>query len=353
MVYFLFFVCLVILQDFIVRHYIKNALKNVNIRRYFSKDRVYEGDEFEVIYVIENAKWLPLINLKVVDMLPESVKVKAEGKYYNLNSFRINVMGFRRVTRIYSVKAMERDYVSSSLIKLSITDMLGVRGTEKTVSSYDVIYVYPRPKKLLSHKLKDMIEEAKPWKTWLEEPLMFYSIREYMENDLFKRINWKKTAQLNKLMVNEFETNKNKRVILLLDIKTSKYLMTVDEMKLVEDIFRYTAYLTAYLIKAGYEVGVYGNCGYKNSREALFKIQPGIGNKHLLTIYDGLSLANYNNVVDFKNMIQIGKKGLRSNKIIMLALYNEQAQRDLKLLRNHEIDASMIGVVNDEQTVFI
>lgn len=352
--YISFLIVIIIFAEAVAYYYHTVALKNVSVKRYFSKNRVYEGDELEVIYEIENRKRLPLINLQVTDELTENLKVITGSIYEHTNTFNINVLGFRKKVRVYKVIACERDYISRSIVYLKIKDIFGLGVKEEQFTSYDNIYIYPKPKELKLNFDNMVIQSRDPIKRWLEEdPLSFYSIREYNSNDSMRKINWMKTAQFNKLMVNEYETNKTKKIIIFMNLVGGKYNFMSFNSPHFEDLIKFAVYMSKLFLKRGYELGILTNCGMKIDEKNYLKIEPGMGENQYKKICDRMTVVDYRNVLSYQKIVKENHGMLKDGKIIILSIENEYAHQLLRYLNGKSLDAKLLAAITDSRADYI
>jgi len=85
----------------------------------------------------------------------------------------------------------------------------------------------------------------------------FSYIREYLPGDPFKFINWKASARLNELMVNEYEREGSRTVILVVD-RGSNMLIGTNVENALEYAVPLAATLARSFIRSGASVGLYG-----------------------------------------------------------------------------------------------
>lgn len=352
--YIVFFILILVIQQVVSILYYRRALKDVTVKRHFTKNRVFEGDELEVIYEIENRKGLPLINMLVIDQLPDNLKTISMKGFRNLNSFHISIMGYKRIVRRYRLKAMDRDYVSVSSVNLRIGDIFGIYSDEKEFKTYDNIFIYPKPEQVDLKVNDETIKDAKPVKRWTDEdPLAFYSIRKYNSTDSIRKINWNKTAQFNDIMVNEFETNKTNRLMLFVNLVASEFNFMGINAQYLESLIKYTAYISRFFINAGYEVSLFTNCGTKTDENKYIKVNPGTGQKQLGTIFDNLSLTDYHNTLNTDMIIRQNKRLMSSGKVLLLTIGGDYAQSMLRLFGKYGIDSAMLSLISGKEAKFI
>lgn len=79
-----------------------------------------------------------------------------------------------------------------------------------------------------------------------EDPFEFSGIRDYRKEDPMNRINWKSSARMGDLMVNQFDATTSVEVTVLLDIEDANILR---EEAQVEESIRITSSLAARMVK--------------------------------------------------------------------------------------------------------
>ncbi|MEL9999091.1 MAG: DUF58 domain-containing protein [Thermoplasmata archaeon] len=109
-----------------------------------------------------------------------------------------------------------------SKIDLTLTDPLYIFKFSNSIIDEAVIRVFPEAENLKKFKLKSkktrVIVGDIPSK-FLGKGDDFYSIREFIYGDDKKDINWKRTAFANRLMVNQFLSEKAGNTVILLDVR--------------------------------------------------------------------------------------------------------------------------------------
>lgn len=83
----------------------------------------------------------------------------------------------------------------------------------------------------------------------------FEQIKEYVQGDDVRTINWKATSKQNKLMVNQFQDEKSQRIFMLID-KGRTMQMPFNELSLLDYSINATMALSHIILKKGDRAGM-------------------------------------------------------------------------------------------------
>ncbi|AAL80528.1 DUF58 domain-containing protein [Pyrococcus furiosus DSM 3638] len=136
------------------------------------------------------------------------------------------------------------------------------------------------------------------------ETVDFYGLREYYPGDDIRRIDWKASSRIRKLIIREFLKERDSDVYIVLDETREMRKGKIDYGSSL------ALYLTGLLVKAGYRVGLirYWEGGYK-------VIEPGKGVAHLEKIRSDLKVRRERGISSLKASLssfsEKGRKFLR------------------------------------------
>ena len=176
--------------------------------------RFSNGDDNKIFISIKSNFSIP-ISLRIIDEVPYQFQVR---------DFEINEH-FKTKTEktiqyiLHPVKRGEYEY---GLLNVYATTVLGLVSRRFRFENNISVPVYPsylqmRKYELLaiSHKLTDAgIKKIRK----ISNNREFEEIRDYIKGDEFRTINWKATARMNKLMVNQFQDEKSQQVYSIIDM---------------------------------------------------------------------------------------------------------------------------------------
>ena len=177
-------------------------------------ERFSNGDDNDVQIYIKSQKPFP-VNISIYDEVPAQ---------FQLRDFRIdlklNALEEKKIR--YSLKPLARGEYSFGYTNLIYTTVLGLAGRRKRFGrESETVAVYPsflrmRKYELLaiSNRLSEVgVKRVRRIGTHSE----FDQIKDYVKGDNYRTINWKATAKLNKLMVNQYQEERSQHVYNVID----------------------------------------------------------------------------------------------------------------------------------------
>ncbi|MEX2705768.1 MAG: DUF58 domain-containing protein [Candidatus Freyrarchaeum guaymaensis] len=196
-------------------------LDNIEITRTIDKEKVFAEDFIFVTVTVENKGRLRIDYLEVFDTYPE-IFTLVLGK--SIMTTRLDP-GEKKVFS-YVLQCRRRGIHKIGPIKLVVHDRLGLHFQEKQFDIYTELLIYPSYQDI--RRMEAMggqrtlgrifgMHKTKQKGMGTE----FFGLRDYFPMDEFRRIDWKATARTGDLMIREFETEKNIKILILLDTSAS------------------------------------------------------------------------------------------------------------------------------------
>lgn len=176
--------------------------------------RLSNGDENEISLKIESYYSIP-IHLSVIDELPVQLQIR---------DFRINSRfeAGEQKQFSYVVRPVERGEYHFGKIQLFVRTLLGLTERQITLGDPFIMACYPSFIKLrqyelmaISNRLSDIgVKRIRR----IGHSSEFEQIKEYVQGDDVRTINWKATARRNQLMVNHYVDERAQNVYCLVDM---------------------------------------------------------------------------------------------------------------------------------------
>jgi uncharacterized protein (DUF58 family) len=253
---------------------------HVSIERIVSNVKVFENDEVEIILNIRNlGENIPYIEL--YDRVPKKTKI-VEGTNFHVLDLKKN----DEVQIRYKIFCPLRGRFVMGPVYLRVNGFLGMFFKEKEIETPTSITVIPKTEKVTNVSLKSKptifpgVMQVKHAGIGTE----FYGIRKYTTGDTFKRINWKTFARYRDLMVNQYELERTKDVIIIVDSRGAEGIGSLKHSPLEYSIRAAVALAQQYL-KRRDRVGL---IAYGPSDGYLKWIYPESGKKQLYKIIEEL-----------------------------------------------------------------
>lgn len=337
---------LVILQ---VAFYNRLGLKNVDYKRYFVKKRIFAGDTVQLVEVVENNKLLPLPWLRVESAVSPWLHF---GELDNLDitgdKFLKSVffMGsYKRITRRHNVVAERRGYYDCSQAFVTTGDLVGLGSVSKECRNRAALLVYPRiadPEELPDEALRWQGEVSV--RRWTDpDPLLTTGVREYRPGDSRRDVNWRATARMDDLYVNQRDYTVEPRLLIILNTQIRADLwgkMEDTDAEVIELGISLAAQLAYWGSANGMLPGLRANSGslMPGSEKELASIEPGSAG--LEDVLEALAVLKVEMRVNFLSLLdsEITRRTNGMDILCLSAYWDEElADRaaELERLGNH------------------
>ncbi len=240
-----------------------------------------KGDAVKVEVEVLNKDEIQYV-VRYEDIIPEEISV-IEG--YNTGYLFLKPGEKERIS--YTLKVDDRGHYGIGPLKARIMDPLGFRFIEMELGGKTVVSVFPQFENISWFKTFSEYTGVWPGEVHSRKSGQgydFYGVREYTYGDEFKRINWSATAKRNKLMSNEYESEKVTDVLLVVDTGGREIIGEYLDEILEFEVSIAASLALAYL-KHGNRVGLIVH----GQRRAWIK--PAFGKKHFLKILHYLADA--------------------------------------------------------------
>jgi len=258
-------------------------IEELRVHRELEKEKVFKDDFVHVKVIIENTGKNSFDFLEIRD-------------YFNPQLFRL-ILGENFIsTRIDSQGIIKFSYVLEPKVRgeyplgpLSVTvkDRLGFNSLERIIpDSVTDILVYPpyediKRIEILGSKrslqLNYGLQRSKQKGLGSE----FYGMRKYVYGDQFRLIDWKASARTQKLIVKEFESERDVSVMILVDSSSTMAGGAIENTKF-EYAIRACMLLTKVALTRRDKVGVFTFSDKKNFNF----LKPGGGQDHFYQVLD-------------------------------------------------------------------
>ena len=264
----------------------------VDARISFGTDRAVEGGVSELVEVVEHGGRLRLPWLSVKFQaskylsLPKEDNSNITDSYYREDVFCIKPG--ERITRRLPITCEKRGIHSISAIDIISRDMFMVNRLVTNLPAHATITVFPK-----QVDVSDIVFDARRTmgeyitkKRTVEDPFVFRGLRDYVEGDDPRSVNWRASAKTDRLTVNQFESTTSLSASIWLNCESATGWF--DEI-VAEESIRIASSLAAELIDNGVPVSFCTNGCDCYTRAEEKRITAGCSQQHLDNINTSLA----------------------------------------------------------------
>ena len=236
--------------------------KNLNVSVFFQQNGISEGEEGEIIEIIENRKRLPLTMLKVKFQTSrylgflDAIGSKTTDQYYRNDIFQVG--SGEKITRKLRFVGTKRGYYHIKNIDLVASDLFFISENMKSMTTEHYVYVYPKRFRSedFRRSLQKLNGEIIVKRHMLEDPFEYRGIREYQPFDDIRSVNWKATARKGELKVNQKNYTAMQTIRIFLNLEDDGVWKKEKE---VEASMQIAMGLAQFFLAQGMKVSCYAN----------------------------------------------------------------------------------------------
>lgn len=309
-------------------------------------ERFSNGDENQVILWLKNEYPIQVKGV-VYDELPVQ---------FQFRNFKINFTANSKASlyKSYQLKPVKRGAYHFGVINVFVEILAGLTSRRFKAGNEKIVKVYPSFYQL---KKAELIAFSDTRNTPGLKKIQrignnreFEHIKEYVTGDDYRKINWKATARVNKLMVNEYQDERLQNVYQLIDMgRTMK--MPFGGMTLLDYSINSTLALSNVILKKHDKIGLLTYSDHihsfvqsdnkrtqlKSLLETLYKQETLFQESNLEESYSMISrktpgrsllilYTNYESVLGLKRQLPILKKLAQNHLILLVSFINSELE---------------------------
>ena len=178
------------------------------------------GDENDISITITNRSGLAL-SLEVIDELPVQLQVR------DMNMAR-NIAAKETITLKYQLRPVTRGVYRFKAIRVFATTSIGLAQRRYTFKAFQELAVYPSIIQMKQFELmafsKIANNEGIKHTRKLGHSYEFEQIRNYVQGDDYRSINWKATGRRGDMMINQYEDERSQQIYCIIDKSRSMHM---------------------------------------------------------------------------------------------------------------------------------
>ncbi|MCS7114522.1 MAG: DUF58 domain-containing protein [Nitrososphaerota archaeon] len=253
---------------------------NIEVKRKLAQESVITGETVTVKLEIANRGKERVDYLEIYDTLPAGLRL-TEGT----NRLIVSLEAGERIEFSYEILCSKRGVYKIGPAYLRTRDPLGFNFVEKMEPATAVLRVLPKIEKLKASDLP--FKQTAQWPGVIHSSQKgtgteFYGLRDYLPGDDLRRIEWKASARMGKLITIENESERSTDIVIILDASSDLVLGNSSD-SLLEYCVRAAGSLASLLLSLGNQVSVINHCASRSW------LPGGFGKRHLRSVLDHLT----------------------------------------------------------------
>lgn len=244
-----FFVIIVLLiVDILILYGSKNTIK----ARRNLPDKLSNGDKNPIELLVTNS-YAMTVEIKVIDELPVQFQ---ERDFKIIEQLKKNTSK----TFSYSVRPTERGEYHYGSLQVFVSSTMGFAQRKFSFNEAAMVPNYPSFLQLRKYELMAFTNKLRDYGLKkirkIGQTMEFEQIKDYVQGDDVRNINWKASAKRNQLMINQFQDEKSQPVYSVID-KGRVMKMPFEGLKLVDYAINATLVISNIALKKGDKAGVF------------------------------------------------------------------------------------------------
>lgn len=330
MIYLVF--ALIIVCIFIKNYSLKHVLDNLTYTVSASKSVVDQSEDFFLESTIINDKWMPVSYLRVSEIVPSEMVIKATDYVREKNTTHLTsstyLMPHQTLKRTYTASFEKRGRFFLRGATLYGGDVFGLSETFEYVSLAQEIVVLPKSMgdEDLDNVLGGFLGDISVNRFITPDPILTIGAREYTGNEPMKHINWASSLKLCRLMVKNFDYTTSESVTVILNVKCGEKSQFADSER-IEAAFSSARYVCQVLENKHIKYRFVTNATSAGAYGHWNAVPEGLGFRHFYNICEGLGRATYESTKDCATLLYEVAKNAESGRghIIVSPQMNEQS----------------------------
>jgi len=283
---------------YLERYSLDTALEGIEYERHLTRLLAAPDESMEMVSTITNRRHRLLPFLRLIEYLPKEAAVQTTVGLHLLAlrgsaalSSSLYLMPRSKLERRVRFSLPNRGRYTFPGAELSGGDFLGLNEKRERLESFCEVVVYPREADVsdLEENFGGYLGDLSVRRFIIEDPVLTIGFRDYTGREPLKAISWQQSARLNRVMVKNYDYTTEPSVTVLLNVECDAH----GREELLESCFSITHTICRILEERGIKYDFFTNATTAGAFQSWDYLGEGLGERHFLTILEGLGRASY------------------------------------------------------------
>jgi uncharacterized protein (DUF58 family) len=252
------------------------ALRHVEYERILAPDRLFPGDETELLVRFKNDKFLPLAWLRITDPI-QYATVRGNRSFDELLTFSGGVeiqdalqpalvnhaaIGpYQELRRTYRIKALQRGVYKIGPTTIESGDPFGIFHHTLTLRGRSEMLVYPTiygPEDI-GLPFRQVMGTLPARHALFEDPTLLAGSREYRPGDPLRHMHWKATARTGDLQVRVSDPSTTAQLQIILNLNALQHVWQGVDLQRMEAVISVAGSIALWALERDFAVGIRSN----------------------------------------------------------------------------------------------
>lgn len=242
--------------------------------------KLSNGDSNPIELLVSN-QYNTTVDVKIIDELPTQFQERNFEIKYQLKAKDSKTFS-------YSIRPTERGEYHYGALQVFVGSFLGLAQRRFSFDQAAMVPNYPSFLQMRKYELMAFTNKLKDYGLKkirrIGHTMEFEQIKDYVQGDDVRNINWKASAKRNQLMINQFQDEKSQPVYSVID-KGRVMKMPFEELKLVDYAINATLVISNIALKKGDKAGMF-SFSNKVSNQVMAQKRASQMNLILETLYN-------------------------------------------------------------------
>lgn len=334
---------------------IKVLPKRVKYSSVPEKRNLEPDEQFFLVSTVENSSRLPAFSLKLKEEVPPELechipkrRIVQEGPS-SLLTANVSLKPRQRLILRTPVSFKARGRYLFRGATVLVGDFIGVKETRVNFQQVEEVVVFPRRLDTgdMCKALGSLMGDVSVRRFIFEDPVLTVGFRDYTGKEPMKTINWKQSARMRSLMVNQYDHTTDQSITVVLNIDYGTW--NTRSIELLERLFSYARMVCEALESEKIRYSFITNAATAGTIGRWNKIEEGLGERHLRIILEGIGRASCNPKESYEFLLDRVLKSAQQGQTYIILTPKSEGRCERQIRSLETVSGSLCAMLYAEE----